>query len=518
MDIQRLYKKLKHYDPALYESQGNCTSFTSIKFLVDNTLVLDPCILYIGKTSSLEEMIPYLDRANILCLKDTDLSEEALEDMSINLIILDKIVDIPMLFNEVYDILFINQRITKETGLLSDSFAQKNNLGDIFSLLEMGYNIINNPIAVCSLDGIILANKNLSNIPNLSEYSFGRLFSGDNLDDLYRSSEQISNNASKFSVDIAGVDYNILAGKIICEGNVSAYMLVIEFEKSFSDSDIEIVSQLCKAFSLEIGKRATIQNLKKDILFDKLLVNLLNENIDKYEIINEWIKNIDISFNKFFHVLTIKMYDLNSKGIKINELKKLPGVKVIVYEGNLVLLINNRINEFSIGDVSKNIIEFMKKNDLRGGLSRYFNNISDLNFYYKQSLKAIEMGIISNKEEIVYVYDNYVIYHMLDMLPRDMDIKEFCHPSLLELLEYDRKNNTQYTYTLYTLLLAKGKQVDASNNLHIHRSTMVYRMEKIEELSGLNPYELKDIVRLYFSFIILKMLNILDPEEYTGIF
>ena len=496
MDIQRLYKKLKHYEPELHESEGNCTSFTSIKFLVENNLVLDPCILYIGRTSTLKDMLPLLDRANIICLKDIDIPVEELESMSINLIMLDKDVDIPILFNEVYEILFVNQRITRETGLLSDTFVQKSNLGDIYSILEIEYNIISNPIAVCNPDGIILANKNLSSIPNLSEHSFGRLLSGDNLDASYESGNQSISDANKFSVDISGVKYNMIAGKILSGGDVSAYMLVIEFEKSFSDSDIEIVSQMCKVISLEMGKRPTIQNLKQEVMYEKLLINLLNENIDKCEIIDQWIKTLDISFNIFFHVLTIKMYDLNSKGISTNNLKKLPGVRVIPFEGNIVLLINNRINEFNGSKVSMSIVDFMKKNKLKGGLSRYFHNISELNYYYKQSQKAVEMGIISNKEETVYVYDNYVIYHMLDMLPRDVDIKEFCHPSLLELLEYDRENNTQYTYTLYTLLIAKGKQVDASNILHIHRSTMVYRMEKIGELSGLNPYELKDIVRI----------------------
>ncbi len=518
MDIHRLYKKLKHYQPELYESQGNCTSFTSIKFLVENTLVLDPCILYIGKTSTLEDLLPFLDKANILCLKDREIPKDVLEDMSINLIILDKDVDIPRLFNEVYEILFVNQRITRETGFLSDSFAQKNKFGDVYNILEIEYSIINNPIAICNEEGIILANKNLSNIPNLSEHSFSKLFSGDSLDSSYKSRQHVTGNASIFSVDMSGVNYSIIGGEIVSEGRVAACMIVIDFEKSFSESDIEIVSQMCKALSIEMGKRSTIQNNKQDVLFEKLLINILSENIDKSEIIDKWIENIDLTFNRFFHVLTIRMYDVNAKGIKLNELKKLSGFKVVQYQGNIVLLINNKINEFSNCKVSGNIIEFMKKHNLKGGLSRYFQNISELSYYYKQSLKAVEMGIISNKDETVYVYDNYVIYHMLDMLPRDMDIKEFCHPSLLYLLEYDRENNTQYTYTLYTLLIAKGKQVDASNMLHIHRSTMVYRMEKIEELSGLNPYELKDIVRLYFSFIILKMLNILDPEEYTGIF
>ncbi|MFA9423255.1 MAG: PucR family transcriptional regulator [Sedimentibacter sp.] len=523
MDIKRLFNKLQHYDSKLYESPGNCTSFRSIKFLNENLIDLDPCILYICKASYLKNVLSQIHLANIVCVKDIEIPKKLLESTSANVIILGKIIELTALFNEVYDILFVNQTLSDGSEMISDNFLQKNQFGDIYDITEIAYSILSNPIVISNLDGVIFANKNITNIPNLTDQMFNNSFKINSPEFACVSEHFKNHNTYMLSKDILGTNFNIIIGKIIENKQVSAYMLLFEFEKSFSEIDVEVVSQMCKVLSFEMETKVSNQISKKNILFEKLIINLLNETIYNNEIINAWINSLNISLKKDFYILTINIKQINSKLTCLNSLKgliekSLPDSKLVMYAGNYVLFINTTKTDFSNIKNLSPIIDIMAKYKLYGGLSRCFYSLSQLSYYYKQSLKAIEFGMINSKTDYLYTYDNYVIYHMLDMLPRSIDVKEFCHPKLLELLEYDSKNNTQYTYTLYVVLLAKGKQVDASNILHVHRSTMVYRMEKIEELTGLSPYDLKDIVLLYFSFIILKMLNKLDPEIYTGIF
>jgi sugar diacid utilization regulator len=523
MDIKRLFEKLQHHDSKLYESSGNCTSFISIKFLCENVKSLDPCILYIGKTSSLKQILPLIDKGNILCVQDVTIPKELIINSGINLIILNKNVELTVLFNEVYDILFVSNTLSEGSEIISDIFFKKNHFGDIYHLTEIAYSILNNPISINNLDGIIYANKNITNITNLTNKKFMETFNINSQDFSLLSEKFKTQDTCIYTKDISGTKLNIIIGEILVDSQVAAYMMVFEFEKSFSEVDIEIVSQICKVLSFEKGKKVSSQNLIKDVLFEKLIINMLNENINNNEIIHSWVNYIDVKLHKSYYILTINLEKTNCKCTNMNSIKSIieksiPDSKLITYAGNLVLFINTTKSDFSNIKNLTSTIDIMVKYNFIGGLSRCFYDLSQLSYYYNQSLKAIEFGDLSNKKDYIYIYDNYVIYHMLDMLPRGVNIKEFCHPKLLELLEYDIKNNTQYTYTLYIVLLAKGKQVDASNILHIHRSTMVYRMEKIEELTGLSPYELKDIVLLYFSFIILKMLNKLDPEIYTGIF
>jgi deoxyribose-phosphate aldolase len=277
-----------------------------------------------------------------------------------------------------------------------------------------------------------------------------------------------------------------------------------------------------KAGAAFVKKCSYPQNLI-NASFENILFDLLNGSAGNKEIIEERIKSLHLDIKKYFYVLTIKVLDINTKNLSLASIKSLleksiPDSRSIMFGGNIVILINTNRYDFSSSRSLKPVTEVMEKYNLFGGLSRCFYNLIDLNHYHKQSLKAIELGMQNNRRKSLHIYDDYLIYHLLDMKSQSVDLKEFCHPKLLELLEYDSRHNTQYTYTLYVLLTVKGKQVDAANILNIHRSTMLYRMEKIEELTGLNVSEPKDIVQLYFSFIILKMTGKLDPELYTEFF
>ncbi|MCR4434924.1 MAG: hypothetical protein QHH06_05265 [Clostridiales bacterium] len=57
----------------------------------------------------------------------------------------------------------------------------------------------------------------------------------------------------------------------------------------------------------------------------------------------------------------------------------------------------------------------------------------------EERVKAIELGIRENKEEAFFIYEEYIIYHLLDICSGQIDLKEFCHPLLFDLMEYDKK-------------------------------------------------------------------------------
>ena len=82
--------------------------------------------------------------------------------------------------------------------------------------------------------------------------------------------------------------------------------------------------------------------------------------------------------------------------------------------------------------------------------------------------------------------------------------------SLLTILRYDRENGTQYFGTLRSYLINERSIPKTAGSLIIHRTTLTYRLQRIQELFGLN---LDDAChRLYM----LMSLFLLNSEEYTG--
>ena len=77
------------------------------------------------------------------------------------------------------------------------------------------------------------------------------------------------------------------------------------------------------------------------------------------------------------------------------------------------------------------------------------------------------------------------------------------HPVLLDLLEHDRTNGTQYYETLKTYLYCERNIPQTSNALIIHRTTLTYRLTKIQELAKLNLDDPHLRLYLAFSFFVL---------------
>ena len=78
-----------------------------------------------------------------------------------------------------------------------------------------------------------------------------------------------------------------------------------------------------------------------------------------------------------------------------------------------------------------------------------------------------------------------VIDFLLEGHP-EAEIQAFCRERLALLLQYDADNHSNYTDTLRVYLRSGNSLIRSSQQLFIHRNTMVQRMKKIEALLGVS--------------------------------
>lgn len=79
-----------------------------------------------------------------------------------------------------------------------------------------------------------------------------------------------------------------------------------------------------------------------------------------------------------------------------------------------------------------------------------------------------------------------------------------CHEGLLELKEQDEKNHTEYMQTLKVYLEQHLSATQAVRELFIHRSTFLYRLEKIKEILQSDLEDAEEIFYLELSFRLLE--------------
>jgi len=97
---------------------------------------------------------------------------------------------------------------------------------------------------------------------------------------------------------------------------------------------------------------------------------------------------------------------------------------------------------------------------------------------------------------------------MLDGLIREirnsLNYTDWVLPSLHKLIESDATHDTEYYKTLYCLMLNRGNLANTSKALFIHRNTLLYRIEKIQSIIGVDIHNESVYAYLRLCFELMK--------------
>ena len=102
-----------------------------------------------------------------------------------------------------------------------------------------------------------------------------------------------------------------------------------------------------------------------------------------------------------------------------------------------------------------------------------------------------------------YRFDDYALLCLLKYGTMNFTPEQICSPALLTLSEYDRENGTEYYKTLRTFYNNKYSYTHAAENLYIHRTTLLKRIERIVDLTGvdLDDSDVNLYIELSFRYL-----------------
>lgn len=132
-----------------------------------------------------------------------------------------------------------------------------------------------------------------------------------------------------------------------------------------------------------------------------------------------------------------------------------------------------------------------------------FTDIFQLPLYKDQAdslLSLYERNIITDS---VLYYQKYSVEIIMDLLSCNIPEESLLHPVIQKLKNYDHAYNTDYLNTLKTYICSCYSKNDTSETLAIHRNTLNYRLERIEELIGIPIKNARTAFHLLVSFYYL---------------
>ena len=144
------------------------------------------------------------------------------------------------------------------------------------------------------------------------------------------------------------------------------------------------------------------------------------------------------------------------------------------------------------------------------GIGTAVTGIKDLARSFKEAQVALEVGKVFDTERNIISYDNLGIARLIYQLPTtlcDMFLKEVFKRGSIETLDQET------LFTIQKFFENNLNVSETSRKLFVHRNTLVYRLEKIKKLTGLDLREFEDAIVFKVALMVKKYLTA-NPTKY----
>ena len=140
----------------------------------------------------------------------------------------------------------------------------------------------------------------------------------------------------------------------------------------------------------------------------------------------------------------------------------------------------------TVEDVYRKLLLFLRDSFLKAGISRTFTGFREMMYDYRQARIALETGSRCRPYQWVHSFEDTALFYMLQNASGEFPVK-ICSSEKVRLLwEYDKEHQTEFYKTLKVYLENNENAVKSARKLFIHRSTFLYRLERIKEMTGLD--------------------------------
>ncbi len=123
---------------------------------------------------------------------------------------------------------------------------------------------------------------------------------------------------------------------------------------------------------------------------------------------------------------------------------------------------------------------------LYAGISSPVQGTEELHIAYLQSRVALEKAFQLGGERWAIPFSDCALEYMLSRTREAMPLRHLVAPELNRLIAYDREKGTQYYETLRAFLLNERDIPRTSGALIIHRTTLLYRLRKLQAVASID--------------------------------
>lgn len=409
------------------------------------------------------------------------------------------------LFNEVQNIFDIYDNWENELqDLLNESCSLKD-------MLDCSFNIFNNPITIFSADFSLISYSSIIDIdPSLKHLS--------NNDLVYKNSSDLKLdpefNSHRDTIGVftyPGYDdgLDVLCINIFDHGRYIYRIIICENIHKFYPSDSNLLEFLSNYIELMIKKLYTI-DVNMGYTLETIISKILSGEITNHTFINKMLNEFYWFPNHSYFCMNIKIDTLDIQNSTVNSICKQIELHIsnscaIFYNNDIAVFINLTTSNHTIQNVMNKLVLLLRDNYLKAGISNTFIGLSELKYNYLQACIALNTGRRHKPHQWIYTFDDIAHFYLMECCTKELPSNLVCSKKVLTLIEHDKKYDTDYYNTLRIYLQNNLNAVKSSNDLFIHRSTFLYRIQKIKELTNIDFENKQSLLYFAISFNILEL-------------
>ncbi len=385
--------------------------------------------------------------------------------------------------------------------------------GSIQRALKLSADMVGNPLVVMGIDFTLTAE---SKGNNLSQGV--RLFT-DEMVNLEYMNAYIQDETYKKSIEsevpmllpafINGC--RMISMNLWTKGEPTHRVVVLETQKKLTEGDKCLVAQLASYLEYIILHEPSFQ--EKDDLDDVCRLIVTDRTAD-YLTMSNRLAALGWSPRQDYLCLVLQTAGGDKEhttGTICKYLKKqFPHSSSFQVRQEIICFFNLSKTGQTVEEIEAELIYFIRDSYLKAGYSRSMTGHMNLRRQYLQAKIALEEG--SRKKPYVWIhrFDQMVLPYLMEQTTKELPATMVCHENLLELKKLDEMHHSEYMLTLRTYLEQNLNATQTANELFIHRSTFLYRLEKIKSVLQSNLEDPDEIFYLNLS------LRLLEMEEKEG--
>lgn len=203
-----------------------------------------------------------------------------------------------------------------------------------------------------------------------------------------------------------------------------------------------------------------------------------------------------------------------------NKLEEFLGECYITQRQEDILCICNwSISGISFSQSRERLVAFLSEYICKVGISNPFRDIFSVPLYIRQAQWGLKLGQQKNPMHWYHHFRDYTYEYALEQSISEFPVEDILMPQLLQLRKRDQERESHLFETLELYVRNKCNGQATAKQLFIHRTTFLYRMKQIEELTHLDVQDEEIYKRLLFSFELYRKKHprwgVDRPFDYT---